>query len=65
MIALGLGLNIEQSFIKRYCDETEEYIIPIAMDVDQDMCTELRDLIASRRKLLGLDVNENAPEVKH
>jgi GTP pyrophosphokinase len=61
MIALGLGLNIELSFIRRYCDETEEYIIPIAKDVDLDMCTELTDLIVSRRKLLTLAVDETAP----
>jgi GTP pyrophosphokinase len=60
MIALGLGLNIELSFIRRYCDETEEYIIPIAKDVDLDMCTELTDLIVSRRKLLSLVVDEAA-----
>ncbi|MDR3248297.1 MAG: hypothetical protein LBT39_05880 [Treponema sp.] len=52
MIALGLGLNTEHSFIKRYCDETEEFILPIARMVDQDMSIELTDLVSSRRKLL-------------
>jgi GTP pyrophosphokinase len=55
MIALGLGLNIERAFIQRYCTETEEYVLPIARVVDRDMCTELTDLIDSRRKLLALD----------
>ncbi|MDR3138459.1 MAG: hypothetical protein LBT95_02170 [Treponema sp.] len=55
MIALGLGLNTERDFIQRYCTETEEYVLPIARMVDQDMCTELTDLISSRRKLLSLD----------
>jgi GTP pyrophosphokinase len=54
MIALGLGLNTEQAFIKRYCDETEEFVLPIARIVDHDMCTELTDLISSRRRLLNL-----------
>jgi GTP pyrophosphokinase len=58
MIALGLGLNIELSFIRRYCDETEEFIIPIAREVDVDMGTELTDLILSRRKLLSFSANE-------
>jgi GTP pyrophosphokinase len=52
MIALGLGLNTDQSFIKRYCDETEEFVLPIARAVDRDMGTELTDLIDSRRRLL-------------
>jgi GTP pyrophosphokinase len=55
MIALGLGLNTEQTFIKRYCEETEKFILPIARLVDHDMCTELTDLIDSRRKLLNLN----------
>jgi GTP pyrophosphokinase len=54
MIALGLGLNTEREFIQRYCNETEEYVLPIARMVDRDMCTELTDLISSRRKLLSL-----------
>jgi GTP pyrophosphokinase len=56
MIALGLGLNTDRSFIKRYCDETEEFVLPIARQVDQDMCTELTDLIESRRRLLNLQL---------
>ncbi|MDR0758714.1 MAG: hypothetical protein LBF74_01195 [Treponema sp.] len=55
MIALGLGLNTEQAFIKRYCDETENFILPIALQVDKDMHTELSDLVMSRRKLLTLN----------
>ncbi|MDR2070826.1 MAG: hypothetical protein LBP81_05365, partial [Treponema sp.] len=51
MIALGLGLNTERNFIERYCDETENFILPIALQVDRDMHTELSDLVVSRRKL--------------
>jgi GTP pyrophosphokinase len=53
MIALGLGLNTERSFVERYCDETERYILPIAREADPDMYTELADLISSRRRLLA------------
>jgi GTP pyrophosphokinase len=53
MIALGLGLNTERAFVERYCDETEQYVLPIACAVDRDMCIELTDLICSRRKLLA------------
>jgi GTP pyrophosphokinase len=52
MIALGLGLNTEREVIHRYCQETEDYILPIAQLVDHDMYTELADLVSSRRKLL-------------
>jgi GTP pyrophosphokinase len=54
MIALGLGLNMEREFIKRYCDETEDFILPIARQIDKDMYTELSDLVISRRRLLTL-----------
>jgi GTP pyrophosphokinase len=57
MIALGLGLNTERTFIRRYCDETEEFVLPIARQVDRDMCTELTDLINSRRRLLCLNLD--------
>jgi GTP pyrophosphokinase len=52
MIALGLGLNTERAFVERYCNETEQYILPIAREVDLNMYTELTDLIYSRRRLL-------------
>jgi GTP pyrophosphokinase len=58
MIALGLGLNTERNFIKRYCDETEDFILPIALQVDKDMHTELSDLVISRRKLLALNIEQ-------
>ncbi|MDR1972235.1 MAG: hypothetical protein LBQ46_09980 [Treponema sp.] len=61
MIALGLGLNTERAFIQRYCEETEKYVLPIARSVDLDMCTELTDLITSRRKLLSLDLGFQNP----
>jgi GTP pyrophosphokinase len=47
---LGLGLT-DRSFIERYCDETEQFVLPIAASIDFDMYTELLDHIKSRRKL--------------
>jgi len=47
-----LGLVSDPGFIERYCNETEEYIFPMASEVDADMLTELQDLVVSRRSLL-------------
>jgi len=49
-----LGLISGVAFIERYCDETEKYIMPIAKEVELDMCTELLDLLKSRRSILEL-----------
>lgn len=35
-----------------YLDETEQYILPMALRVNQDMVIELRDLIDIRRRLI-------------
>jgi len=51
MISLGFVNNLE--FVERYINETEKYLIPIAAEVDQNMMTELNDLLASRRKYLN------------
>lgn len=50
MISLGFVTNPE--FIERYCDETEYFILPIAIEVDYNMYQELIDLIITRRKYL-------------
>jgi ribulose-phosphate 3-epimerase len=58
-----IGIGTDQSFIKRYCDETEEYILPMAHAVDKDMVTELTDLIKSRRAYLaGLGTDSSLQE---
>ncbi|HNU76980.1 MAG TPA: hypothetical protein PKM75_01325, partial [Prolixibacteraceae bacterium] len=36
----------------KYLDETEEYVIPMAKDVNHNMVTELTDLIKKRREML-------------
>jgi len=51
MISLGFVNNLE--FVERYIIETEKYLIPIAAEVEQNMLTELNDLVASRRKYLN------------
>jgi len=43
---------MDNDFIKRLCDESEEYIIPITDRVCQDMGVEIRDLIFRARLML-------------
>lgn len=50
MISLGFVTSAE--FIERYCDETEYYILPIALEVDYNMYQELISLVMSRRQYL-------------
>lgn len=42
-----------EEFIRRYLDETEKYICPIASQVNKHMATELNDLLDVRRKSLS------------
>lgn len=50
---ISLGFVTDSAFIKRYCDETELYIFPIALDVNFDMYKELMELVVSRRQYLA------------
>ena len=50
MISLGFVTN--EAFIERYCDETEFFIFPIALEVDYNMYQELINLVMSRRQYL-------------
>ena len=50
MISLGFVTSAE--FIERYCDETEYFIFPIALEVDYNMYQELINLVMSRRQYL-------------
>jgi GTP pyrophosphokinase len=50
MISLGYVTDI--SFIKRYTDETENHVFPIARLADSRMLTELQELVATRREYL-------------
>ncbi len=49
---ISLGFVTDAKFIERYCNETEFYILPIAIEVDYNMYQELINLIITRRKYL-------------
>lgn len=49
---ISLGFVTDPSFIERYCEETELYIFPIALEVNFDMYQELISLVISRRQYL-------------
>lgn len=51
MISLGYVTDVE--FIKRYTDETEAHVYPIAELVDGRMLEELRELVHTRREYLA------------
>ena len=42
----------EETFVQRYLEETAEFIYPLALEVDEQMANEVRDLIERRRKSL-------------
>lgn len=47
---ISLGFVSDPAFIERYCDETEYFILPIAIEVDYNMYQELISLIITRRE---------------
>ena len=49
---ISLGFVTDEKFIARYCDETEYFIFPIALDVDYNMYQELINLVMTRRRYL-------------
>ena len=49
---LSLGFVTSPEFIERYCDETEFYIFPIALESNYDMYQELIQLVMTRRRYL-------------
>lgn len=49
---ISLGFVTDSKFIERYCDETEFYILPMAIEIDYNMYQELINLIITRRKYL-------------
>jgi len=51
MVSLGFVNNME--FVKRYTNETEQYVFPIADIVDKIMLKELQSLVESRRRHLA------------
>lgn len=49
---ISLGFVNDPKFIERYCDETEIYVFPIALEVNFDMYNELLYLVQSRLQYL-------------
>jgi len=49
-------LNVQEfppSYVVRYLDETEAWILPFAGEINRNMETEIRDLIRRRREVLN------------
>ncbi len=49
---ISLGYVTDPKFIERYCDETEYFLLPMALEVDFNMYHELINLIMTRRRYL-------------
>ena len=49
---ISLGFVTDPKFIERYCDETEFYLLPMALEIDYNMYQELIELIRTRRRYL-------------
>lgn len=49
---ISLGFVSDAKFIERYCNETEYFILPIALEVDYNMYQELINLVITRRAYL-------------
>ena len=50
----ALGFVHDRAFVKRYLEETREYVLPYAQQVSPDMFRELSDLINNREQLLTM-----------
>ena len=51
---IDLGFVVDTDFINRYTEETVEYVLPIAEEIDKNMLRELKHLVESRRKYVAL-----------
>ena len=49
---ISLGYVTDPKFIERYCDETEYFLLPMALEIDFNMYQELINLIMTRRRYL-------------
>lgn len=49
---ISLGYVTDPKFIERYCDETEFFLLPMAIEIDYNMYQELINLIMTRRRYL-------------
>ncbi len=48
----ALGFVHEEAFIRKYLEETRQYFLPYARQINQDMFRELSDLVADRENKL-------------
>jgi GTP pyrophosphokinase len=51
---ISLGYVTDVAFVRRYTDETESLVYPIAELADERMLAELKELVATRREALAL-----------
>ena len=49
---ISLGYVTDPAFIERYCDETEFFLLPMALEIDFNMYNELISLLMTRRRYL-------------
>jgi len=49
---ISLGYVTDDVFVRRYVDETEQFVFPIAERADERMLAELKELVATRREYL-------------
>ena len=50
----ALGFVHDPAFVRRYLQETRDYVLPHAGEINANMCRELSDLIESRERMLPL-----------
>jgi (p)ppGpp synthase/HD superfamily hydrolase len=50
---ISLGYVTDVAFVRRYTDETEQQVFPIAASADARMLDELKELVATRREYLA------------
>jgi len=55
---ISLGYVTDMAFIKRYTDETEKHLFPIAAKANADMYNELVELVRTRRSFMetGMEI---------
>ena len=58
----ALGFVHDVSFIRKYLQETKDFILPYAQAVNNDMFIELSDLVESREKMFHLLTRESTLE---
>lgn len=60
---ISIGYVTDPKFIDRYCEETELYILPMALTVDKRLFEENLNLCISRRKFFELIKWKNIEQI--